>query len=187
MFDIGEVEEDTATDPRVRDDSLERAGKEPIARSVAYYAVQRTRSGRRSYGSGCTDVLSPGARLDHGLGLLSIDQEAAPGGDDPSPTLGESLAAPVEDPATIAARAVDWDELEDLLDDRECRVVQGLSLGRGTGELAGSFRVSPSRVTQIQREIAAKIRESWGDGALVQVGQEPRCKACLRAHERVAG
>ena len=43
---------------------LEKRGQQIIPRSVAYYTIQRLKSGRRSTGSGRTDVMSPGCQLD---------------------------------------------------------------------------------------------------------------------------
>lgn len=179
--DHAELIQDALATAAMMLEALERAGKEPIAKSVAYYSVQRVKSGRRSYGSGRTDVLSAAAQLDGRAVMMSLDDvDDRQDEHHDGMSLGDQLAATVEDPATIAARSVDWDELEDHLDRRECQVVQGLSIGQGSSELARSFRVSPARVTQIKRDIGSKIRECWGDDALQDLGRMPTWKASLR-------
>ena len=57
--------------------ALEDAGKQVIiAKSIAYYSIQRIKSGRRSYSSGRTDVCSP--ETNHTLRLLlEIEDEHA--------------------------------------------------------------------------------------------------------------
>ena len=40
---------------------LEKRGKQIIPRSVAYYTIQRLKTGRRSTGAGRTDVMPPAA------------------------------------------------------------------------------------------------------------------------------
>jgi len=71
-------------------DALERAGKQPIARSVAYYSIQRIKSGRRSYSSGRTDVYAPGTQLD-GLAVVhSLDEVTNSAADDEEMTIGDS-------------------------------------------------------------------------------------------------
>ena len=46
-------------------DAMEKSGKKPIPSSIAYYSIQRTKSGRRSYGDSRTDVMNPGYQMDN--------------------------------------------------------------------------------------------------------------------------
>jgi len=170
--------------------ALEDAGKQVIiAKSVAYYSIQRIKSGRRSYSSGRTDVHSPGCRLDRRCVVVSLEQSLdmpVDTQDNDDLTLGESLASKSDDPATMAGRDVDWNELEDVLDDRKRMVIQALHAGHGTGQIAKALKVSAPRVTQIKREIADVILERWGDDVLQDVEAEPMWHASLRARELMA-
>ncbi|MEI8247412.1 MAG: hypothetical protein WCI51_16385 [Lentisphaerota bacterium] len=55
--DYAELIQDTTATAMI--DSMEKAGKEPIPNSIAYYSIQRTKSGRRSYGDSRTDGMNP--------------------------------------------------------------------------------------------------------------------------------
>lgn len=164
--------------------ALEAAGKQPIPKSVAYYSIQRVKSGRRSYTSGRTDVYSPGTQLD-GLAVLHSLDEPVTHEDGEDLSIGDMLADEVEDPSVTAGRDLDWQELETHLDRRENTIVQGLAEGRGTGELARTCGVSAPRICQITDNIAREITAVWGEDVLAQVGEEPRWKASLMARERV--
>ena len=166
--------------------ALEDAGKQVIiAKSIAYYSIQRLKCGRRSYSSGRTDVLAPGAQLDHRCVVVSLESSVAmDDGDDLK--LGESLACRSDDPATTAGRDIDWSELEHALGDRKRAVVQALHAGHGTGWIARALKVSSPRVTQIKREIADVILERWGSEVLQDVESEPMWHSTLRARELMA-
>ena len=53
---------------------LEKRGKQIIPRSVAYYTIQRLKTGRRSTGAGRTDVMSPGCQFDGNASISSLDE-----------------------------------------------------------------------------------------------------------------
>ena len=162
--------------------ALEDAGKQVIAKSVAYYSIQRIKSGRRSYSSGRTDVHGPGCQLDQRCVIVSLEMPVDMEDDD-NLTLGESLACRSDDPATVAGRDVDWTELEHVLDDRKRTLVQALHAGHGTGQIAKTLQVSAPRVVQMKREVADVILERWGDDVLDRVEDEPLWRSSLRARE----
>ena len=99
-------------------------------------------------------------------------------------TIGDMLAAEVEDPSATASREIDRQEFYDRLSDRERVVLRGLSEGHGTNELAKSLNVSASRITQMKRNIGQEIHERWGENVLDQVGKEPQWRSSLMAKER---
>lgn len=168
-------------------ESLERNGKQPIAKSVAYYSIQRIKSGRRSYSSGRTDVLSTAAQLDGVAVIHSLNEPVNPVEDETEGmTIGDMLACDTEDPSVTAGRDIDWSEFNELLSDRERVVLRGLSEGHGTGELAQQCGVSAPRICQIKEEIAEEITERWGSDVLQSVSREPQWRSSLRAKERVA-
>ena len=58
--DARDLVQDTLADACFQVDRLEQRGQPVFATSVAHYAVQRARVGRRALSSGRTDVFSPG-------------------------------------------------------------------------------------------------------------------------------
>ncbi len=153
-------------------DSLEKRGKEIIARSVAYYAIQRLKSGRRFKQAGRTDVLSTGCRL-HNCQVESLDAPVQQGDDDETLTLGDMIAAKKDDPAQRAVRRIDWSGFTSDLDQRKQRVLTGTAAGFAVKELADEMNVSPPRVVQLKREIAADARGYWGGNVLQDAAAEP--------------
>ena len=71
---------------------LEKRGKQIIPKSVAYYTIQRLKSGRRSTGAGRTDVMSPGRQLDGKVSLSSLDEPLLVNDENENLTLGDVLA-----------------------------------------------------------------------------------------------
>ena len=184
--DHEELVQDCITMAAMMLDALERAGKRPIPRSVAYYAIQRIKSGRRSYSAGRTDVMSAGARLDGRVVMVACEQSASADGDGVELTIGDMLASNVEDPSTTALRRIDWCEFEALLSSRESTVLHGLVIGSGTGELARQCGVSAPRITQIKGDLADEIKACWGEDVLQEVDRKPLWRSSLRARELTA-
>ncbi len=163
-------------------ESMEMSGREPIPKSIAYYSIRRTKSGRRSYGDKRMDVMSPGFQLDN-EGALSSLKEPLGGDDGGSLTLGDMIAERREDPASEITRKLDWVEFSGRQDRRKQRIIAEISAGLGTGEIAKLFSVSASRVVQLKREITKDIKAFMGDSILSDAGQESvweRDIRCLR-------
>ncbi|MFZ2653588.1 MAG: hypothetical protein WAX69_01610 [Victivallales bacterium] len=161
-------------------EAMEKSGRVPLPHSIAYYSIQRTKSGRRSYGDIRSDVMSPGFQMDHDGSVCSMQE---PAGDEEDLTVGDAIASKSEDMASKVLRQIDWDAFLDTLDVRKRRIVEELMLGFGTSEIAKLFSVSAARITQIKREIAQDIKEFMGDSILVDAGQESvweRDIRCLR-------
>ena len=55
---------------------LENQGKDLMPRSVAYYTIQRLKSGRRSQYTGRMDAMCPGATLDKKVVMADMDSPA---------------------------------------------------------------------------------------------------------------
>jgi len=163
-------------------EAMEKAGKEPLPHSIAYYSIQRTKSGRRSYGDIRTDVMSPGFQMDNDGAVCSMQE---PAGDDEDLTIGDAIASRSEDMAGKVLRQIDWDAFLETLDARKRRIVEELMLGFGTGDIAKLFSVSAARITQIKREIAQDIKEFMGDTILVDAVQESIWERDIRClHEQ---
>ena len=161
-------------------DMLEKQGKKLMPRSVAYYTLQRLKSGRRSQYAGRMDAMCPGATLDKKVEMADLDAPTQSENSEMLP-MGDMLASDDEDAATLAARDIDWAMLEPLLTDRELKVLQALTEGRGTVEISLKCRVTPSAITQTKRQIGRKISSSWGCSAVREVGRVPMWRAGLRA------
>ncbi len=161
-------------------DAAERSGKLPSPNSVAYYSIQRTKSGRRSYGDIRSDVMSPGFQMDNEGSVCSMQEPVC---DEEEMTVGDTIACKSEDIASRVLRQIDWDTFLGRLDTRKRRIVEEMMLGFGTGEIARLFSVSASRVVQLKREIAKDIKSFMGDNILSDAGQESiweRDIRCLR-------
>ncbi len=161
-------------------ESVEKSGREPLPNSIAYYSIQRTKSGRRSYGDIRTDVMSPGFQMDH-EGFVSSMQEPVNGEEEL--TVGDTIASKSEDMTAKVLRQIDWDAFLKTLDARKRRIVEEMMLGFGTGDIARLFSVSAARVVQLKREIAKDIKSFMGDSILADAGQESvweRDIRCLR-------
>ncbi|MFZ2655500.1 MAG: hypothetical protein WAX69_11280, partial [Victivallales bacterium] len=135
-------------------EAMEKAGKEPLPHSIAYYSIQRTKSGRRSYGDIRTDVMSPGFQMDHEGAVCSMQDPVC---NEEDLTVGDAIASKSEDMASKVLRQIDWDAFLDTLDTRKRRIVEELMLGFGTGDIARLFSVSAARIVQLKREIAQDI------------------------------
>jgi hypothetical protein len=147
-------------------DSAERAGKVVVPNSIAHYAVQALKSGRRSTTASRTDVMSSGACLDRRVEMTSLDEPVDSDGDDTQEvSLHDLLAGDGESPDMAAGRRLDWEDVMPTFD-RRCRaVLRETAEGYGTGELARKHGVSAPRIVQIRREAGEGIREVWGDEA----------------------
>ncbi len=161
-------------------ESMEKAGKKPLPNSIAYYSIQRTKSGRRSYGDNRTDVMFPGYQMDHEGSVCSMQDPIC---DEDDATVGDTIASRSEDTASKVLRKIDWDAFLDTLDARKRRIVEELMLGYGTGDIARLLAVTAPRIVQLKKDIARQIKEFMGDTILIDVGQEgvwERDIRCLR-------
>ena len=161
-------------------ESMEKSGRKPLPNSIAYYSIQRTKSGRRSYGDNRTDVMFPGYQMDHEGSLCSMQDPVC---DEDDATVGDTIASRCEDTASKVLRKIDWSDFLDTLDARKRRIVEEMMLGYGTGDIARLLAVTAPRIVQLKREIARLIKEFMGNDILAEVGQESvwqRDIRCLR-------
>jgi DNA-directed RNA polymerase specialized sigma24 family protein len=149
---------------------LEKRGKQIIPKSVAYYTIQRLKSGRRSTGAGRTDVMSPGCQLDGNAGVSSLEEPVLVNEEDNENfTLGDTLASRGDDPAQVAVRNTDWREFMTMLDGRQQYIVKATAEGESYTGQAAQLKVSPSAITQRCDTIAKRARAFWGDSVLQDV------------------
>jgi hypothetical protein len=164
-------------------DSAERRGKAVPPQSVAYYALEGLKRGRRSGYAGMADVLSAAATVCGRVSVRSMDESVAVDGDDPDTamTLHDTLAEYGEDPDAAAGWNLDMAALAGSLDDRQRDVLLGTAQGNPLKEIAQRNGISPARGVQIKRQIAGQAVALFGDGVLADAGRESYWRQGLRA------
>jgi len=177
--DHEEIIQDTLAMAAGMVDSAERNGQKLIPRSIAYFAIQSAKSGRRSTYAGRSDVMSAAAQHDSNAFMQSMDEAMYPGDEDDDMTLGDMLACKRDDPATQGARNLDWAEFMKTQDKRAVDVVVGMVQGKMTKDIAQEHLISPARVVQLKRKIAIDIQQCWGEQVLAQAASEPAWRQML--------
>jgi hypothetical protein len=168
--------------------NLEARGKEVTPGNVCYYVTLHMKSGRRSYGSGRTDAMSPGGQLDGKSMVLSFEE---PAGIDPETgeeiPLGELLSGHGDDPSMSASRNVDWEEFLDTHDHRYPGLVCELASGGNALETARQSRRSYSTIRQLKARLEADLREYMGEQAIADSARIPAWRGNILAdHEKAA-
>jgi hypothetical protein len=158
--------------------SAEARNKTVSASNVAYYAIEHTRSGRRSCGNSASDVHGAATQLKGRTRLESMEQVVANneecGGE--IWELHDVLGSDQEDPGTKAARKMDWSEFVSGLSDRERAVIECIVEGRSLRNAAKSFGICDSTMQGDKRKLAVKILDFMGFDILIEVRKSPRWK-----------
>lgn len=173
--DVEEIVADALASAANMAESVERSGRIPIGKSVAFYAIQRAKVGRRSGYAGQMDAMSARARLGGNVSMVDLDQEIGDSGDEGS-SLHEVIDSNSEDPAQLVARKMDREELMGTLSQRERDIVDGLASGKPLNILANKYGISAARICQATRLLAQKIRTHWGACALADALTSPSWK-----------
>lgn len=169
-------------------DSAEARGKTPKPGSVAFYALQALKSGRRSGYAGRRDCMSAAAALDGQVSLRSMDAGLGfnDEDDDHEVTLHDVLVDDGDDVDVQAARRLDWGAID--LDARRHAVLRESAQGYGTSEIAEHLGVSAPRVVQLRHSCAREIEDAWGARGLRDATTPTMWRQGLRAaRERRAG
>ena len=107
------------------------------AGNVAFYTIQKLKCGRRSTGSSTVDVYGSGTQINGTTRLTSLDEAAASVDDVGEPlVLHDVLSRDEEDPATKAARKIDWDSFMASLSARDQAIIHCLVEGKPLASLA---------------------------------------------------
>lgn len=182
--DVEELIQDTVAQAASALESCENRGVPIYPASVAYYAVQRAKSGRRSYGATRTDVLSPAAALDGKVACESMDEGIRDDdGDGGLLSLHDLLASETEDPAQQAGRQLDWAEVLEDLDTRKLEILRTVAEGGALNKLARKFGISNPRVTQLKCELSRQIKQRLGTDILADATRRPRWAASVYAQQ----
>jgi len=184
--DLEELEADGMAQAANMIEAAEKAGKELLPNSVAYYTLQALRSGRRFGSASRTDAMSPAAALDGRVSLVSMDAPvfiADTDEDDDEVDLHSCLASTGEDPATQGLRDLDWEQAFAALGKSDQHILFATATGVPGIELGVTYGVTPARICQRKHEIGMKVRESLGHSVLVDCVREPAWESGMRAYK----
>ncbi len=164
-------------------ESCESRRKEVSPNSLAFYAVQTLKTGRRACGGSRHDVMSPAATLAGVAQLRSMDQSLGIDEVDPTHevTLHDFIASSAEDTDVVAARELDWESVLAGMDDRRACVLRETAAGYGPNEIAEHIGVSAPRVIQLRQNCGRMIKEAWGGDGVADVATAPKYRARMRA------
>lgn len=90
-----------------------------------------------------------------------------------------------EDPATKAARKIDWEQFVATLNERCRAVVAALADGGQLKEVARRLKVSTSTINTARNQLASKTREFFGSDILKDVVRLPQWKSGLLAQREM--
>ena len=167
-------------------DSAEKAGQKFTAGNIAYYATKAARSGRRSYYSGSSDVMSPGCQIGGRARLESLDEEikfetgehgvlhdvVTPFGSDDRES----------DPAEEAARNIDWQAFLAGHPPRHRTAILVLVDGGTMREAGKRCGLKDSAAAILKRRIASDLVEYFGEDVIRRLldGRRPGWESDLR-------
>ncbi len=166
--------------------SAEKAGHPITAGNASYYAAKAARSGRRSYYTGRSDVMSPGCQIDgkarHEWLDLEIELEFGDVG-----TLHDVIAPPgyqgqEPDPAEEAARNLDWESFLASHPPRHRIAILVLVEGGTMREAGKRCGLKDSGAHNLKRRIAADLIEFFGEDVIRRLldGVRPGWESDLR-------
>ena len=168
-------------------ESAEAAGKTITAGNVAYYAAKAARSGRRSYYSGRSDVMSPGCQIDGKSRFDWMDDEIELECGEIG-TLHDLLApncyhGQEADPAEEAARNIDWHSFLASSPQRHRTAIVILVEGGTMREAGQRCGLKDSAALKLKRRIAADLIEHFGEDVIRRLldGIRPDWESNLQA------
>jgi hypothetical protein len=167
-------------------DSAEKAGKMITAGNASYYAAKAARSGRRSYYTGRSDVMSPGCEIDGNARHEWLDDEIEMEFGDIG-TLHDVIVPPgyqgqEPDPAEEAARNLDWQSFLASHPPRHRIAILVLVEGGTMREAGKRCGLKDSAALVLKRRIAADLIEFFGEDVIRRLidGVRPGWESDLR-------
>jgi DNA-directed RNA polymerase specialized sigma24 family protein len=143
--------------------ALARRDKDPstFVTTFARRCTQAVRAGRRLAGreSG-RDVLAPAARHGRGFTVGRLPDHTTPHGGAWQEGLVDNTRSRVDEAVALRCDFRCW---LGTLAERDRRLVEDMTLGHRTGELARMFGISAGRVSQLRRQYHAAWRRFHGD------------------------
>lgn len=170
-------------------DSAERAGKKFSAGNIAFYASRAARVGRRSTGSGKTDVHSPGAQINGLARHEHLDAGYAPGdGSFDGPTTPHEVMwacgnAGCTDPSEEAGRNLDWQAFLAGRPTRQRIAIIVLARGGTMREAGRRCGIGDSAAAILKKRLAEAIVAFFGIEGIAHLlrGARPTWESDLRA------
>jgi hypothetical protein len=167
-------------------DAAEKAGKTFTAGNMSYYAAKAARSGRRSYYTGRSDVMSPGCQIDGKARHDWLDREVEFESGDFG-TLHD-VVQPLEfdgqesDPAEDAARNLDWESFLSVHPPRHRTAILVLVEGGTMREAGKRCGLKDSAALVLKRRIAADLIAFFGEEVIRRLldGVRPGWESDLR-------
>ena len=158
--------------------SADARNKTVSASSVAYYAIEHTRSGRRSCGISASDVHGAATQLKGRTRLESMEQVVASneecGGE--IWELHDVLSNDAADPSMAVAAKLDWQDLCAQLEPCEKAIITLMVEGKSGPAIARILKVCASTISNSKRKLAVKILDFMGFDILIEVRRSPRWK-----------
>jgi DNA-directed RNA polymerase specialized sigma24 family protein len=168
-------------------DSAEKAGRPISAGNASYFAAKAARSGRRSYYTGRSDVMSPGCQIDGKARHEWLDDEIELEFGDIG-TLHDVIAPPgyqgqEPDPAEEAARNLDWEMFLASHPSRHRTAILVLVEGGTMREAGKRCGLKDSAALNLKRRIAADLIAFFGEDVVRRLldGVRPGWESDLRA------
>ena len=137
--------------------SLIRRGKDPasFATTLASYASRHVKIGRQLCGQENTrDALSPSAGQRRGFRTEPLQTHGPNEDASWQEALADNTRAPVPDQAAFR---IDFPAWLTTLGGKARKIVEAMAVNDRTTDLAGKFRLSPGRISQLRRE----FHHSW--------------------------
>jgi hypothetical protein len=167
-------------------DSAEKAGQKFTAGNMAWYAAKAARSGRRSYYTGRSDVMSPGCQIDGKARHEWLDDEIELEFGDVG-SLHDVIVPPgyqgqEPDPAEEAARNLDWEAFLASHPPRHRAAIMVLVSGGTMREAGKRCGLKDSGAFNLKRRIAADLIEFFGEDVIRRLlnGAKPGWESDLR-------
>jgi hypothetical protein len=168
-------------------ESAEKSGQKYSGGNMAYFAAKAARSGRRSYYSGRSDAMSPGAQIDVKVRFEWLDGEVEFESGD-SGTLHDVVATggyqgQETDPAEEAARNIDWQTFLAASPPRHRIAIEVLLEGGNMREAGKRCGLKDSAALNLKRRIAADLVEFFGEDVIRRLldGIRPEWESNLQA------
>jgi len=168
-------------------DSAEKAGQRFTAWNMAWYAAKAARSGRRSYYTGRSDVMSPGCQIDGKARHEWLDDEIELEFGDTGSL--HDVISPLgyqgqeSDPAEEAARNLDWEAFLASHPPRHRTAILVLVSGGTMREAGKRCGLKDSAALNLKRRIAADLVAFFGEDVIQRLldGVKPGWESDLRS------
>jgi len=146
--------------------------------NVAFYVIVKLRNGRRSTGSSVCDVHGVGTQIQGHARLNSLDEVVAQNDEGGGEIfeLHDVLASNQEDPATKAARRMDWSEFLSGLSKRDVAIINHLVQGKPLASLARKRHLNTSTILYHKRRLGDAIANFFGSDIIQQIQRRPQWK-----------